>query len=1296
MIAPGMSVLMNIAFFAPSFADFNDVLTIVTEENSFNVPIIARREPPDVKLANPMDCKSCWIGDRVDMVFRATNVGGDGGFKFFCERDEDDRKQQEADTIKLGPFTLFPSEFYLYSGNAIDIFVSFNPTEEGLSEENLILACDNHTSEFYKLQGYGSMLDLDVTEVDGRHVDTKLHPLETIFFQNTNPQSQACRVVTVKNSSPIVVTYHWSVYASKNTNKIVLQDEETHYKIEPIQGKISGGDTQQFKIFFNPDHASPYYEFCDFIVEDIPISSMRNPPEYLKAFAENNRTESKIAMPTYIGSNTQYLSIPYLQFNLRGQGNFREMFLDPPIMDFKDKLYINTPYTKNIVMKKSIEIENKSVTDNSGTSYKKSIRVEGKSDETFDVSIDTKNFDQSTSSDQDVDISVTIESKTCGLKTAYLIIEIEDGVPLSYFIEAEFHGPLVSIVEPNVEFGLQKINSQSSYTINVINHSSIEAPIIMKNANDFQNLTFDTYVKEYNSELKSEKDGNRQKRKEFKSLRTITTKGGNSVSFSPQYLIIPPNTRGEITVTLTTRGEEVISEILEILVKDSESHFINLNANIQTIKVCLSRYSMDLGLIYAGIKQIIGSTHSQRIVFKNYGNLPAKFKWNEIQIPDQLKVQFDPDRGTIGAHSEFVVNIKLTAFIGGDLDEMFTCIIEDFDFPLGFICKANVYGLRVSHTLPDYVVEAQKAAVSMSETTKTKLLTTKDLIKEEEEERVVDEKDKEEESKLKALKFPSCSINKPSSQRFILKNLSGIKTTFNFTALEYQPDDLILPANIQGKSSLDDLAKQDVDETVTISKPGSKSSKRETKIRFALTNKSKKGLKVKQLKRPLLSDSHEHMNKFSSKTGETFTATKRLEREQAFYLSSNKGLAVVCNPAFGELKPHQEIPVNVTIYNNACGRFEDVLVSQIKGLPPFEFPIYVSISGSPLIIPENQVGLNYFTSPPTMAFPTVVDNSPQLTRSFKIKNTGVADVTIDWRIFDQRDQKQKEDENLFNITIDKNTGFDSEENPYKLNFNLIEPEPSMNSPFEIEPQTVIIPARETQFFEVKFNSDQGVDTFKSVILAHPQLAENFYDEHSNQDKVEEIEEKRRTKDLYDYNSDSSEDQQHTFTQEPSREQQQMDQTMDDHHSETQSEFNATKAAKRSLGIVALRLFAKTIEPVLTVDMKKKLDGEYYFNFYQWPMDHEDEPSDVEKICLVNETKANLVFNIKTSEPYRIVDTKTNSGSEHPLAPKRPSSKGLKAAPNTMFSLQPDKIVQLKVKFTPPDPNNHMEWPLVQS
>ena len=211
-VAPGMSLTMLIAFSAPSFADFDDFVTFVTEESSFKIPMKARRDPPSISLTNPMDCLNSWLGDRVDMAFRCVNTGGDGGFKFFCEKDEDDSRQTDADTIRIGSFTLTPSEFYLYSGSAIDVYVSFNPEREGKLEENLILACDNQTSEFYKLTGYGAIMDLDIIAVDGKEVNFKENPFETVYFDNTNPTSESRRIIRVRNSSPITVPYHWSVY----------------------------------------------------------------------------------------------------------------------------------------------------------------------------------------------------------------------------------------------------------------------------------------------------------------------------------------------------------------------------------------------------------------------------------------------------------------------------------------------------------------------------------------------------------------------------------------------------------------------------------------------------------------------------------------------------------------------------------------------------------------------------------------------------------------------------------------------------------------------------------------------------------------------------------------------------------------------------------------------------------------------------------------------------------------------------------------------------------------------------
>lgn len=111
--------------------------------------------------------------------------------------------------------------------------MSFAPEHEGKMEENLILACDNQTSEFYKLAGYGAQLDLDIVAVDSREVDFKKYPFSNLNFENANPTASTRRTIKIKNSSPILVPYHWSIYKEKNANKITLSDENIHYRVEP-------------------------------------------------------------------------------------------------------------------------------------------------------------------------------------------------------------------------------------------------------------------------------------------------------------------------------------------------------------------------------------------------------------------------------------------------------------------------------------------------------------------------------------------------------------------------------------------------------------------------------------------------------------------------------------------------------------------------------------------------------------------------------------------------------------------------------------------------------------------------------------------------------------------------------------------------------------------------------------------------------------------------------------------------------------------------------------------------------
>ena len=83
------------------------------------------------------------------------------------------------------------------------------------------------------MTGNGAMLDVAIVEVDGRPIDFKVNPFSSLQFPNTNPTAITQRKVKVKNFSTILVPFHWSIFKNKNSDKITLEDDPTHYRIEP-------------------------------------------------------------------------------------------------------------------------------------------------------------------------------------------------------------------------------------------------------------------------------------------------------------------------------------------------------------------------------------------------------------------------------------------------------------------------------------------------------------------------------------------------------------------------------------------------------------------------------------------------------------------------------------------------------------------------------------------------------------------------------------------------------------------------------------------------------------------------------------------------------------------------------------------------------------------------------------------------------------------------------------------------------------------------------------------------------
>jgi len=200
LIAPGMSVVIEVQFNASQFTEFEDSLTIVNDENYFSVPILARKESPLVVLPAVLDSGSCYVGDLTERSFRIENQGGESGFKFFS-KSEAEVELQAGEALHVGGFLLFPAEFYLQKGEALDVRVQYRPLVEGQREEEIVLANDNGSSASYTLRGKGEMVEVDIFAIDGERVFEQPgqdpSAVVRLFFSNAFPAQKVARQLQI-------------------------------------------------------------------------------------------------------------------------------------------------------------------------------------------------------------------------------------------------------------------------------------------------------------------------------------------------------------------------------------------------------------------------------------------------------------------------------------------------------------------------------------------------------------------------------------------------------------------------------------------------------------------------------------------------------------------------------------------------------------------------------------------------------------------------------------------------------------------------------------------------------------------------------------------------------------------------------------------------------------------------------------------------------------------------------------------------------------------------------------------
>lgn len=1006
LIAPGMSAVISIHFRAESLADYDDELLIKTEQNTILIPLRARREPPSLSLEERIDCGTAWVGDRSDKSFHVLNTGGSGGFKFFHELEEND-PEPGSEMLQTEPFTIFPLEFFLQKGEAIDIFISFQPKNEGQFTNKVILACDNHTSSFYMVQGYGAMVDFSLSRLDGKELDPAADPISGLWFPEAPPGDSKERLLEVRNTSSIQVQFHWSLYP-RELQGLQFDAPPAHFAITPGQGTFGPGESLAFKVTFTPDAARPFDEFADLFVEGVPWTAVKQLPEGLLKSLQANEGAGAL-----VGSNSKFPPIPFRQMQLHGLGAVSKVNFSTGFHRAHKAIPIGTSYTLSSVL-----------TNHSLGPVAVALHYE--EENSTQGLLAKANFSEAELPvGGSLDVHFDMISTVYGWNTGIFRCDVRHGRPVYFRFEGEMVGPEVRIGESEVDFGLIRTFDEAKFRLHIENLSSIPAPIRF-------------------------------------------TKAGQEEVSDPRLHIDPPSKvlqaheQSSVMVSFTGKEVQSVRETLMCIVANGKPQYVQLRAEVQRPLVCLTKYGLDIGELAAGIPKSFSD-----LALVNFGNLPTQFQWEETADAD-LTLMFDPARGIVPAHSRTNIEMTIKALKGGPLNRIFMCNVDGLDLPLGIEVTAEVKGLDILYGVADEAALSRVASKRQMES------LPPSLYAESERKKYASSVPSPtvEFQPLRALDFGMVHINEVRVLKFLIKNNSGLQAHFVLRSESYEPG----------------ISQEEAEEKRVQKEAQATQFSGGTKVKFSFAAKP---AQVREEKLPqLLTNAHEKQNKFSSQNGATFTTTRNLEKNQRFYLANNKGMAVVCVPNKGELLPYSEAVVSVTLYNDVCGRFEDVVVSSVSGLKDHKIPLKVRVKGSPLVITPHQLGIDYKSDPFELNLGAIPVGGNAISRKIRLTNTGPKDISVAWKLFNYHDILHNE-KDIFKVALLPSAAarfYEGEEhNLLDLLFTPIEP-PENHEPFSLEPKSMLLHGRESGTFTITFFS-QDTGLHRGVLLTHPLLVE---------------------------------------------------------------------------------------------------------------------------------------------------------------------------------------------------------------
>lgn len=554
----------------------------------------------------------------------------------------------------------------------------------------------------------------------------------------------------------------------------------------------------------------------------------------------------------------------------------------------------------------------------------------------------------------------------------------------------------------------------------------------------------------------------------------------------PLYMVIPAMSKKKVEVTLVAEDAGTYEEFLEVLPSMAEPQLIRMIASVQDVHVALNRYFIEYQQLYASKVYSI-EREPQVIKLRNLGNIASKFKWTLPVNSDIIQTIIDPMEGTVEPKSELIIRVKFAIKLFGKFTFYYRCDFDNIDLPLGFELTGSVFGLNIAYEnmpIVDELAISRKKNLKKMQKNLNSTNKTTDSNKQSIHSSSVPETTASGEP-LEDINLNTLSINEPSTFSFKIKNLSGIPTYYRLYFSKFDASHLAkqMTANkLQISGGPDSNPSNIMDQS--FSKNKSFSNRNFSIHSDSVTRTRNMGMTSTANRRmKLLNDEVEQTHVFYSENGMKATQAKYAQREAEEFLTTGKGIALVCEPTEGNLSAHSEITVKVKIYNEISGVYDDTLCCDIKGLETKQFPVKLFIQGSPLKIPTDQVGLKIQSDPPTLDFGGKLKDSNHLEKFLKLMNIGTQPLTVLLKIYNVDDLDKNRDQ--FRISIQQKRPGTNE--LVHVKWNPIEPEKTSNAPFSLEQYEVVVPAKTTIPVKIKYDSND-IRAFNSVLTATPKFS----------------------------------------------------------------------------------------------------------------------------------------------------------------------------------------------------------------